>query len=115
MRSTITRIVKPAESSKAPLAERPPTLPQEVRALAVVLKEEFDAPFRFYDAGTGSPIAVPGQEDAAVRAAPRERDAARELAAAGRPKVLLVPGGGYLIGFPLAQFGPSDVVALGMV
>ena len=64
-----------------------------MKALAVVLREEFDAPFRFYDAATGGPIVVPGQEDAATTAAPGEREAALELAAEERPKVIAAAGG----------------------
>ena len=116
MLSTITRIAKPATSPKAPPADQPPALPQEVKALAVVLREEFEAPFRFYDAATGSPIAVPGQEDAATMAArggarggPRD---GRGGAAQGDARCR---AGGYLIGFPLAGFGPSSVVAIGVV
>jgi hypothetical protein len=115
MLSTMTRIVQPAKPSRAPLAEPPSALPQEVKVLSVVLREEFDAPFRFYDAATGSPIVVPGQEDASATTTPRERDAVLELAAEERPKVILLPGVRYLIGFPLADFGPSNLVAFGVV
>ena len=74
MLSTINRIVKPATSPKTPPADQPPALPQEVKALAIVLREEFGAPFRFYDAATGSPTVVPGQEDAATMAATGSAD-----------------------------------------
>ncbi len=100
----------------APKPTKPPgSLPQEVKALAVVLRDEFDAPFRFYDTATGGLMLVPGQEDASETIAPREREVALELAAAERPKVVFLPGGRYLVGFPLAGLGPANLVALGVV
>src|SRR5262249_26238069 len=46
---------------------------------------------------------------------PRERDAAVELATAERPKVILLPGVRYLIGFPLADLGAGNLIAIGIV
>src|SRR5262245_42509813 len=107
MSSTVTHVPKPSRSSGA--------LPQELKALAIVLREEFEAPFRFYDAATGGLIVVPGQAEATETIAPRERTAALEMVGQPEPKVVLLPGGRYLIGFPLAAFGPSHLVALGVV
>jgi HD-GYP domain-containing protein (c-di-GMP phosphodiesterase class II) len=107
MSSTVTHLPKPSRSSGA--------LPQELKALALVLREEFEAPFRFYDAATGGLIVVPGQAEATETIAPRERTAALEMVGQPEPKVVLLPGGRYLIGFPLAAFGPSHLVALGVV
>jgi hypothetical protein len=115
MLSTITRLMKPAKSSKVLPADVPGALPQEAKALAIVLREEFDTPFRFHDAATGGPVLVPGQEEATATSAAWERDAALELAAGDRPKVILVPGGRYLVGFPLAGLGLSSLVAVGIV
>ena len=107
MLSTIKHASKPTKP--------PGSLPQEVKALAVVLRDEFDAPFRFYDTATGGLMLVPGQEEASETIAPREREVALELAAAERPKVVFLPGGRYLVGFPLAGLGPANLVALGVV
>jgi hypothetical protein len=107
MLSTITHVPKPANSSEV--------LPQEVKALAVVLREEFDTPFRFYDASTGGPVVVPGQEEASATTTQRERDAALALAAEGRPRVMPLPAGCYLLGFPLAGLGSAHLVALGVM
>jgi HD domain len=107
MPSTVTHVAKPSNSSGS--------LPQEVKALAIVLREEFDAPFRFYDAATGGLIVVPGQEEASETIAPREHAAALEMVGQEEPRVVLLPGGRYLIGFPLAAFGPPHLVALGVV
>ncbi len=109
MLSTVTHVAnrpKPATSKG---------LPQEVKALAVVLREEFDATFRFYDALTGGLVVVPGQEDASAMIAPEEREAALDLAAEERPKVCSLEGGRYLIAFPLTGLGPSHIIALGVM
>ena len=41
----------------------PDSLSHEVKALAVVLREEFDTPFRFYDSATGDRVVVPEQAE----------------------------------------------------
>jgi HD-GYP domain-containing protein (c-di-GMP phosphodiesterase class II) len=105
MPSTVT--ARPTRSSDS--------LSPEVKALAVVLREEFDTPFRFYDAATGSPIVVPGQEQPESPAAPGESDAALDIAAEERPNVVPLPGERYLIGFPLTGITPSPLVAMGIV
>ncbi len=107
MPSTVTRASKSSESSGS--------LPHEVKALSIVLRDEFDAPFRFYDPMTGGMIVVPGQEEATDTIAPRERNAALEMAGQEEPKVMFLAGGRYLIGFPLAPFGTTNLVALGVV
>ena len=106
MLSTIKHAPKPTKPSGVP--------PQEVKALAVVLRDEFDAPFRFYDTATGGLMLVPGQEGlgddrpAGARSGAR---AGRGRAAEGRP-----PAGRTLpLGFPLVGLGPGDLVALGVV
>jgi HD-GYP domain-containing protein (c-di-GMP phosphodiesterase class II) len=114
MLSTVTRLVKSPMSSKSDRPEMSEAHPQELTALAVVLREEFDVPFQFFNTTTGRPIIVSGQE-ATATITPQERDAALDLSAAKRPKVMALPGGRYLIGFPLAGFGPSNLAALGIV
>jgi HD-GYP domain-containing protein (c-di-GMP phosphodiesterase class II) len=115
MLTTITRIMKPTKPSMAPPLAAPGPLSQEVKALAIVLKEEFDASFRFYDAATGVPTIAPEQEEATATSAPWEREAAMEVAAGERPRVIHLPNGRYLIGFPLAQLGAAHLVAVGVV
>jgi HD-GYP domain-containing protein (c-di-GMP phosphodiesterase class II) len=90
-------------------------LSHEVKALAVILREEFDTPFRFYDSATGDLVVVPEQAEH-VPAAPREERAlALELAAMQHPKVVVLQERCYLLGFPLDGIGPSRLVALGVV
>ena len=115
MHSTILFAAKSEKDAMARRQGVSAALPQEVKALAVVLREEFDAPFRFYDAATGGLVVVPGQEDASTTIAPEEREAALELAAEERPRVFPLAGGRYLIGFPLTGLGPSHIIALGVM
>jgi hypothetical protein len=107
MLSTVRRAAKSPKSSLP--------LPQEVKALAVVLRDEFDAPFLLCDATTGDRIVVPGQEEAARTIGSREQGATTELIGHERPKVVELTGGRYLIGFPMAAFGHSHLAALGVV
>jgi hypothetical protein len=76
----------------------------EAKALAVVLQEEFDTPFRFYDAATGDLVVVSGQAERMMAAPPGEHAAALELAAEDRPKVIVLPDGRYLLGFPSGRW-----------
>ena len=115
MHSTILLAAKSQKDAMARRQDVSTALPQEVKALAVVLREEFDAPFRFYDAATGGLVVVPGQEDASTTIAPEEREAALELAREERPRVFPLAGGRYLIGFPLTGLGPSHFIALGVM
>ena len=116
MLSANAREMRPSKTAEAPPAESPPAPPQEVKALAVVLREEFEAPFRFYDSATGRPITFPGQEEEAGSSAdPREGEAARGLATEERPRVISMAAGRYLMRFPMAPFGPSHLVAIGMI
>ena len=57
-----------------------------VKALAVVLREEFDTPFRFYDSATGDRVVVPEQAENVRAAVPEERALALELAAEPQPE-----------------------------
>jgi hypothetical protein len=114
MLSTVTRIPGSAKPGEVPATDSPSGIPHAIKALAVVLREEYDVPFRFYSA-TGNLIDVPGQDDASASNSPRERDAALELAMADRPKVILLPGIRYLIGFPLADLGAGNLSAIGIV
>ncbi len=65
----------------------------EVKALAVVLREEFDTPFRFYDSATGDRVVVPEQAENVPAA--RARGAcpgARTRHRASSRKVVVLPG-----------------------
>jgi HD-GYP domain-containing protein (c-di-GMP phosphodiesterase class II) len=90
------------------------SLSHEVKALAVVLREEFDTPFRFYDSATGDLVVVPEQTEHVPAALLEERALALDLAGEQHPKVV-VQERSYLLGFPLDGIGPSRLVALGVV
>ncbi len=87
---------------------------QELKALAVVLREEFDTPFRFYDTVTGELVA-PGPDEPAAPGPLAERAAALDLGTEEHGKVVVLPEGGYLLALPLDGIRPSLVVAVGMV
>jgi HD-GYP domain-containing protein (c-di-GMP phosphodiesterase class II) len=87
----------------------------EVKALAVVLQDELDAVFRFYDAATGDRLDLPGQPEREPTPSAEERALVLELATEDQPKVVILERGSYLIGLPLDGFGPVSVVAVGTV
>ena len=87
----------------------------EVKALAVVLRNEFDIPFRFYDVSTGDLVVLPGPGESASAVPPGERELALSLGAEAQPKVMASQAGRYLIGFPLDGLGLSRMVAVGVM
>jgi HD-GYP domain-containing protein (c-di-GMP phosphodiesterase class II) len=87
----------------------------ELKALAVILLEEFDVPFRFYDSATGDLVVDPDQADGAPGAAHEERALALELGAEPQPRVVVLSESRYLLGFPLEGIGPSHLIALGVI
>jgi HD-GYP domain-containing protein (c-di-GMP phosphodiesterase class II) len=87
----------------------------ELKSLAVVLREEFDTPFRFYDTATGERIVVPDHDDSVPDIALVESQFARELATDSRPKVMNLSDNRHLLGFPLDGIGPPNVAALGVL
>ncbi len=87
----------------------------ELNALGVVLHEEFNAPFRFYDGATNERLQLPGQSERQPAARAEERAFALELATAEHPKVAVLEEGNYLIGFPLDGLGPARLLAVGTV
>ncbi len=114
MDSTILHLGKPVNAPAPP----PPaaTVPShEVKALAVVLREEFGVVFRFHEASTGAPVLAPSPEDTGSGAGREHRDAALALAGETRPKVFSPSRTSHLIAFPLAGLGPSHLVALGVM
>jgi len=103
--------------SSVPLSPRgsSDSLPHELKALAVLLREEFDTPFRFYDSATGDRVVVPEQAGHGPSAVPEERALVLALAAEQHPKVVVLQERSYLLGFPLDGIGPSHLVALAVV
>ena len=91
------------------------SLSRDVKALAVILREEFDTPFRFYDSATGDRVVVHEQDEHGPSSTPEERALAVELAEEDHPKVVLLPDRSYLLGFPLDGIGRSRLVAVGIV
>jgi HD-GYP domain-containing protein (c-di-GMP phosphodiesterase class II) len=91
------------------------TAEHELNALAVVLKEEFDVPFRFYESATGDPVVLFERALEPPEAAFEERALALELSKAQLPKVIVLPESRFLVGFPLEGIGPPHLVALGII
>jgi HD-GYP domain-containing protein (c-di-GMP phosphodiesterase class II) len=87
----------------------------ELKALAVVLREEFDVPFRFYDSATGEPADASVQALDVPEAAIEERALALDLAATQLPKVIALSESRYLVGFPLDGIGAPHLVAMGIM
>jgi HD-GYP domain-containing protein (c-di-GMP phosphodiesterase class II) len=88
---------------------------KEVKALAVVLREEFEIPFRFYDAATGDLAVMPGQGESAWAIPSSERHLVRNLGAEAPPQVVAAQAGRYLIALPLEGFSPTRLVAIGVM
>lgn len=89
--------------------------PHEVKALAVVLREEFGISFRFHDASTGALLLAPDPQDSVSCWATEARQAAIALAGDSRPRVVPASRSSYMIVFPLAGLGPSHMAALGVL
>src|SRR5437899_691050 len=89
--------------------------PPDVKALAVVLRDEFDIPFRFYDVSTGDLVVMPSQGESASAVPSGERELALSLGAEAPPKVVAAQAGRYLIAFPLNRLGLSHLVAVGVM
>ena len=87
----------------------------ELKALAVVLREEFDTPFRFYDSATGDSVISHEQTDQEPAALVAERAMARDLASKQDPQVVVHHERCYLLGFPFDGFGPSRLAAVGII
>jgi len=82
--------------------------------MALLLREEFDTPFRFYDTATGELVA-PGLDEPAAPGLLAEREAVLDFGTEEQGKVVVLPEGGYLLALPLDGIRPSLVVAIGMV
>ncbi len=86
-----------------------------VKALAVVLEEEFNVPFSLYDAKTGNRLDIAGEPERVRDFSPEERALLCDLTREERPKVVGLEDDRYLIGFPLDGFGPSRLLAAGII
>jgi HD-GYP domain-containing protein (c-di-GMP phosphodiesterase class II) len=91
------------------------TANRELKALSVVLKEEFDVPFRFYESATGEPVGVFDHALETPEAAFEDRALMLELAKAEVPTVVALPESRYLVGFPLDGIGPPHLIAVGIL
>jgi HD-GYP domain-containing protein (c-di-GMP phosphodiesterase class II) len=91
------------------------TRSRELKALAVILREEFEVAFRYYDSTDGDLVVDPEQADDAPEPAIEERELALELGVEAQPKVVVLGENRYLVGFPLEGIGPSRVVAVGVM
>lgn len=87
----------------------------EVQALTVILREEFDIPFRFYDWTTGELVGGPGQDESAVAIPIGERERVLQLGGEVQPQVVSSPSGRHCLMLPLSGFGPSRLVAVGVL
>src|SRR3954452_10510301 len=82
---------------------------QQARALAIILREEFDTPFTLFDAATGA--ALEGRE-----AGPDlRREAVLEVAADGRARVTRLPDGSFRLALVLYQGARAVLVGVGEV
>lgn len=115
MDSTVLHHSRPEKSPAGGGVAAPSSPPHEVKALAVVLREEFGVAFRFHDASTGTLLLAPDPQDSASQWAAEARQAAIALAGDSRPRVVPASRSSYLIAFPLAGLGPSHMVALGVL
>jgi hypothetical protein len=107
------RILEPKPES------RRRSLEDQARALALVLREEFGAPFTLFDIRTGAEVrAAPenGRDDPDVVLGSRlELAAVKQLAVDGRARVMPLPGGRYQIALLLYEAHRPSLVAAGEV
>jgi HD-GYP domain-containing protein (c-di-GMP phosphodiesterase class II) len=89
-------------------------IPHELKALAVVLREEFDTAFRLYDSVTGDRVVITEQVEDGPAPPIAERALALDLAAEQYPRVV-VQERCYLLGIPLEGIAPSRLVAVGAI
>jgi HD-GYP domain-containing protein (c-di-GMP phosphodiesterase class II) len=86
-------------------------LARQARALAVVLREEFDTPFAFYNAATGETLDSSGP-GCAIYLAPAE---VLEVAADGRARVTRLADGSYSLQMVLPHAGQPALVGAGRI
>jgi HD-GYP domain-containing protein (c-di-GMP phosphodiesterase class II) len=83
---------------------------QFARALGVVLREEFDVPFTFFDAGSGGLVSSPSAETAALALLDVDAEIVHASAADGRARVTRLADGHYRLLLTLCQNGRPILV-----
>jgi putative nucleotidyltransferase with HDIG domain len=104
-------------------SEPPPPWVKHCRSLAIILHDEFEVPFHFYDASTGRRLEGVGMEEDKIQgSAPAEWPAPAletsrmaRLAAEGVAEVRLLPAGYYQLALPFAEAGRPATVAVGVI
>jgi HD-GYP domain-containing protein (c-di-GMP phosphodiesterase class II) len=87
------------------------SLADRAKSLAVILQEEFGAPFVFYDTESGELVWFEDLEEAQERAAELALPAIQEIVAEGRGSVDLLAHGGYQLALPLYESDRPVLVA----
>ena len=106
-----------ATEEKRKSHERRFTLMDQVKALAVVLRDEFGVPFLFYNAKTGMELKNEGAAPDVVSGSPSslELTDVHELASAGRVRVTPTADGHYQLALLLYEAREPVLVASGAV
>jgi HD-GYP domain-containing protein (c-di-GMP phosphodiesterase class II) len=91
------------------------SLANKARALAVILREEFDVAFVSYDAATGLRIGSSETQQCNDTWVALEASTVTELAASGRAHVTLLPHHRYELAIPLYEGGRVILVAVAAV
>jgi hypothetical protein len=96
----------PAETHSKPAA-----LTQHARALGIILHEEFDTPFSFFDAASAALVLAPSGEREALALLQVEPEELRQVAADGRARVSRLPESQYRLLLAISQAGKPVLVA----
>jgi hypothetical protein len=95
-----------------------PSMATQIRSLAIILREEFGVPFRFYEASTGALLDVPAPEEKEWALAPSpavEGPMAVRLVADGAPRVQPLAGGRYQLALPFPRPDRPTMIAVGVI
>ncbi len=88
------------------------SLLQHARALGVILREEFDVPFTFFDATTGAMILAPSAERLALAIFDVSPEIVRSAASDGRARVERLSESAFRVLVPLCQAGKPALVGV---
>src|SRR5438093_757645 len=91
------------------------SLAHQAKALAVILREEFDVAFVCYDATTGMRVGFPDGPQAADTWVALEAAAVTELGAAGQARVTPLPCNRYQLAIPLYESGKVILIAVAAI
>src|SRR5262249_4775887 len=91
------------------------SLVDQAKALAVILREEFDAAFVCYDAATGARIGFTEIQQSTDTWVALDAASVSELAGAGRAEVTPLPANRYQLAIPLYEGGKVVLVALAVM